>query len=62
MTAHVIIDLISRYKMDERKTLISVHPKAIELDGTTANLLAGEQLTIWELLHAMMLPSGNDAA
>jgi D-alanyl-D-alanine carboxypeptidase (penicillin-binding protein 5/6) len=30
--------------------------------GTTANLKAGDKLTIWNLLHGLMLPSGNDAA
>ena len=30
--------------------------------GTTAGLLAGERVTLWALLHGMMLPSGNDAA
>lgn len=30
--------------------------------GTSAELMAGSQLTIKELLYGMMLPSGNDAA
>jgi D-alanyl-D-alanine carboxypeptidase len=32
------------------------------LIGTTANLISGDTLSVWELLHGMMLPSGNDAA
>ena len=32
------------------------------LGGTSANLLAGDVLTVTELMHGMMLPSGNDAA
>ena len=30
--------------------------------GTSANLKAGDELTILDLLYGMMLPSGNDAA
>lgn len=32
------------------------------MTGTTANLLAGDTLTIKQLMFGMMLPSGNDAA
>jgi hypothetical protein len=30
--------------------------------GTSAKLVKGDKLTIFELLYGMMLPSGNDAA
>ena len=30
--------------------------------GTTAGLTYSDILTVYELLHALMLPSGNDAA
>lgn len=30
--------------------------------GTTAGLLTGDIVTLHDLFHAMMLPSGNDAA
>jgi D-alanyl-D-alanine carboxypeptidase (penicillin-binding protein 5/6) len=30
--------------------------------GTTANLRAGDKLSILDMLYGMMLPSGNDAA
>ncbi len=36
--------------------------KAAGLQGTTANLLYGDHLTIYDALHGLMLPSGNDAA
>ena len=32
------------------------------LGGTSANLLAGDKMSIHELMYGMMLPSGNDAA
>ena len=31
------------------------------ISGTTARLREGDNLTLWDLLHGMMLPSGNDA-
>jgi D-alanyl-D-alanine carboxypeptidase (penicillin-binding protein 5/6) len=30
--------------------------------GTTAHLKAGDSLTVKDLLHGLLLPSGNDAA
>ena len=35
---------------------------AAQVGGTTANLKENDTLTVNDLLHAMMLPSGNDAA
>lgn len=32
------------------------------LMGTSAELIAGDKLTVEELMYGMMLPSGNDAA
>lgn len=33
-----------------------------KVEGTTAELQVGEIYTLWQLLHGMMLPSGNDAS
>ena len=30
--------------------------------GTTANLQENDTISTWDLLHGLMLPSGNDAA
>jgi D-alanyl-D-alanine carboxypeptidase (penicillin-binding protein 5/6) len=46
-------------KLDQ---VITVKQKATTVDGSTAGLVAGEQLTLKELLYALLLPSGNDAA
>jgi len=35
---------------------------ADEKNGTNASLKLGDELTILDLLYALMLPSGNDAA
>lgn len=32
------------------------------MSGTSAEIIQGDWLSIWELLHGLMLPSGNDAA
>lgn len=32
------------------------------LNGTTAGLMAGDIIKMYDLLFGMMLPSGNDAA
>jgi len=32
------------------------------LGGTSADLLANDKVSVYELMHGMMLPSGNDAA
>jgi D-alanyl-D-alanine carboxypeptidase len=62
MTAYVILNLLERYSVSEQKEVVKILPNITALNGTSANLLPGDSLTIWELLHGMMLPSGNDAA
>lgn len=42
--------------------VVSVGATAVSYRGSTAGLYAGEQMTVWNLLHGMLLPSGNDAA
>ncbi len=42
--------------------VVTVSPAAASVGGTSASLQAGDRLTLHELLHGMMLPSGNDAA
>lgn len=32
------------------------------MGGTSADLLANDKVSVYELMHGMMLPSGNDAA
>ena len=35
---------------------------AATIGGTSAKLRTGDVLSVWDLLHGLMLPSGNDAA
>ena len=44
------------------KTLFTVSENASSTPGTTANLKTGQRVKIFDLIHALMLPSGNDAA
>lgn len=62
MTAICTLELAAEMKLDIRSTYFKVSIKASGTIGTTANLLDGQVLSIWDLLHGMMLPSGNDAA
>ena len=41
---------------------VDVSFNAANIDGTRAGLSKGDSLRIWDLLHGLMLPSGNDAA
>ena len=42
--------------------VVTVSAAAAGVGGTSAELKAGDRLTLTELLFGMMLPSGNDAA
>lgn len=42
--------------------VVTVGPTAVSYGGSSAGLYAGERMTVWNLLHGMLLPSGNDAA
>lgn len=56
MTALVVLD---RMQLDQE---VTISENAARAGGATANLLAGETLTIEQLLYAMLLNSANDAA
>ena len=47
-------------------TIVTIHQDAVNEvilnDGSSANLHIGDQLTLRDLLYALMLPSGDDAA
>ena len=65
MTTMVIIDdFLIKYKLDPKKIKVNVLSCCVthRLGGTSAELLENDTLSVYELLHGMMLPSGNDAA
>lgn len=52
---------MERFKIDQ-ETLITVGQDATNVNGTSAELVEGDTIQIWQLLYGLMLPSGNDAA
>lgn len=61
MTAFLAIRLSSQ-KVDLYHTFTTVSAHAAAMAGTTATLKEGDKLTLIDLMHGMLLPSGNDAA
>ncbi len=62
MTAITSLYLAKELNIDINKTLFVVSENASTTPGTTAFLKNGQKLKIIDLLHGLMLPSGNDAA
>ena len=62
MTCYVVLNLLTKFGLDERKELIEVSELVSTISGTSAELRMGDFITVWDLLHGLMLPSGNDAA
>lgn len=62
MTFYTIYVLAARFGVDLLKTELEVCEEAATTEGTSADLIAGDILTIKDLLYGLMLPSGNDAA
>ena len=62
MTAYSVIMLAKKWRMDMKNTEVSVAKKCESIIGTTANLKEGHVLSVWDLLHGCLLPSGNDAS
>ncbi len=59
MCALVVLD---RSSLDETETVTQEDLDQITSDSSTAGLVAGETLTIEDLLACLLLPSGNEAA
>ena len=53
---------MDQFNLNKHSTLITISKRASSEVGTTAYLQEGDVLSVWDLLHALMLPSGNDAA
>ena len=64
MTTYVILRLLDRFKMDPMLVKVNILESSTTpiLGGTSAELLANDKMSVFELMHGMMLPSGNDAA
>ena len=62
MTCYLVIRLVKKLPGTSFQSVVKVSKVAASMIGTTAELHEGDELTIWDLLHGLMLPSGNDAA
>ncbi len=65
MTALCVLNLLEKYAGCQWVNLnvnIKVSRQVSLIQGTSANLIEGDTLSINELMYGMMLPSGNDAA
>lgn len=62
MTFYTIYQIAAENCVNLSKEGVVVDEEASEMSGTSASLLHGDKITIEQLLYALMLPSGNDAA
>lgn len=62
MTAYTVLNLVDKLGIDMTTELLTIGEEATHVIGTSAELVAGDMLTIEQLMYGMMLPSGNDAA
>ncbi len=49
-------------ELEDPKTLVTVSPRAVGVEGSSIYLYQNEQLTMEDLIYAVMLESANDAA
>ena len=62
MTAYTAIQIINNLNIDIKQSKIETSYEAASIKGTTAELAKGDVLSLVDMLHGMLLPSGNDAA
>ena len=63
MTAYTICRLMHELGISEpQQVYLRVSKKAAYMVGTTAYLKIDQRISIFDCLHALLLPSGNDAA
>lgn len=62
MTCYVVLMVAEERGRDLREEKFEVREYVEGSTGTTAELIHGDIYTIEQLLYALMLPSGNDAA
>lgn len=62
MTLFTVLKLAQKFNLSMLNETIWVSREATQMIGTSAWLRQNDLLSVWDLCHAMMLPSGNDAA
>lgn len=61
LVCFTVLKIWTRMSIDLKSTIIEVTEDASSIGGTSAKLKCGDWLSVWDLLHGLMLPSGNDA-
>jgi D-alanyl-D-alanine carboxypeptidase len=62
MTTYIVLSLVDEFRINMKNTFFPVSKQAANIIGTSANLVEGQVVSIYDLLRGLMLPSGNDAA
>lgn len=62
MTCLLVLLIAERFRINLSLVETCINQKSSKLQGTSAKLQYGDTLKIFDLLHGLMLPSGNDAA
>ena len=63
MTAYTVVRLLHELNIQHPENLyLRVSKKAANIVGTIAYLKVDQRINIYDCLHALLLPSGNDAA
>jgi serine-type D-Ala-D-Ala carboxypeptidase (penicillin-binding protein 5/6) len=62
MTFYTVMKVMDKFRLQPGNTIITISKTAACMNGTSANLREGDQLTVAELFYGLLLPSGNDAA
>jgi len=62
MTCYLTCQIMEDLGLDPKSTFFTVSANADSQTGTSACLREGQQLSVYDCLYGLMLPSGNDAA
>ena len=62
MTCYTSLMIAERFEVNLELTTTRIKSKWCRVQGTRARIRKEDSLSIWDLLHGLMLPSGNDAA
>jgi serine-type D-Ala-D-Ala carboxypeptidase (penicillin-binding protein 5/6) len=62
MTFYTVMKVMDKFRLQPGNTILTISKTAALMNGTSANLKEGDQLTVAELFYGLLLPSGNDAA
>jgi D-alanyl-D-alanine carboxypeptidase (penicillin-binding protein 5/6) len=62
MTCILILDIAKKYSIDLKQETVTIGSFEQNIGGTSANIQKGEIYSVEQLLHGLMLPSGNDAS